>query len=379
MSTWRLITDLDAGAASGLASDEAMMLHYGRGEQEPCAATLRLYTYRPHCALIGRYQDLASEVDLDACTRLEVEVGRRPTGGGAIIMGPGQLGVAVATRAPNTIGPRDLLRQYAGGIITGLAHLGVNATFRGKNDLEVGGRKIAGLGLYVDDRGALLFHASVLADLDVELMLELLRIPGAKLADKGMARVHERVTTLTLQTATRWSGAQLREVIAEGFRETLGLELACSQLDAPERERAHELEAERYARPSWLRGRLPGAGAHGTSALKTPAGLVRIYAGVQRDTLSSVLLAGDFSLMPPGLLRLEAALRWCAAEPGRIAEVARRELEGDELGVEPDQVAAAVWSAAERAIERAGRAAPVRAEGSCYFPEPKLAEAEAIA
>jgi lipoate---protein ligase len=372
VSTWRLINDENAGAASGLAGDEALMQHYGRGEEPPCAATLRLYTYRPQCALVGRYQDLESELDLDACARLGIEVGRRPTGGGAIIMGPGQLGVAVATRAPTGIGPRDLLRQYAAGIVTGLARLGVHARFRGKNDLEVEGRKIAGLGLYVDDRGALLFHSSVLADLDVELMLEVLRIPGVKLADKGVARVQERITTVTRETDGAWSGADLRPAIAEGFRDTLGAELACSRFDEPEQDRTRELLTERYAAPAWLQGRSLGAGTRGTAALKTPAGFVRVYVGVQGDALSSVLLAGDFSVMPPGLLRLEAALRWCRAEPGRIAEVARQQLDGVELGVDPDQIAAAVWSAAERALERLGGAVPVRPEGSCYFPESKV-------
>jgi lipoate-protein ligase A len=367
--TWRLISDDGAGAAEGLAGDEALMLHYGRDEQAPCGATLRLYTYRPHCALVGRYQALDAEVDTAACERLGLEVGRRPTGGGAIIMGPGQLGVAVTTRAPTGIGPRDLLRQYATGIIAGLAGIGVRARFRGKNDLEVDGRKIAGLGLYVDDHGGLLFHASVLADLDIELMLAVLRIPGAKLADKGIARVRERITTVSAETGHRWPGAELRSTIAEGFRETLGVQLAGSAFDPRERERMRELIGQRYGAASWLRGRALDAGTRGTAGLKTPAGFLRVYVGVQGDVLSSVLLAGDFSVMPAGLLALEAALRWCRAEPERIAEIARRELGGEELGVDPDQIAAAVWSAAERALERAGGAVPVRSEGSCYFPE----------
>jgi lipoate-protein ligase A len=370
MSVWRLLSDLDVGAADGLAADEALMLHYGRS-CEPCeyAATLRLYTYRPHCALVGRYQELTSEVNLNACSALGVDVGRRPTGGGAIIMGPDQLGIAVTTCAPAGIGPRDLLRQYAEGIIMGLARVGVCARFRGKNDLEVRGRKVAGLGLYLDERGALLLHASVLADLDVELMLSLLRIPGAKLADKGVERVADRITTVTRETGSRWSGADLRNAISDGFRETLGVELASSRLDAFERVRAGELTVDRYGEPAWLAGRSIAPGRRGTAALKTPEGFVRVYAAVQGDVLSSVLLAGDFSAMPPGLLRFEAALRWCRADPERIADVARTELVGDELGVSADAIGAAVWSAAERALERAGGATPVRTEGSCYYPE----------
>ncbi|MHB8657609.1 MAG: lipoate--protein ligase family protein [Solirubrobacteraceae bacterium] len=371
---WRLITEDGAGAAAGLATDEALMLHYARGTEPPGEAALRLYTYAPHCALVGRYQHLSAEVDLEACARLGIEVGRRPTGGGAIIMGPAQLGVAIITRAPTGIGPRDLLRQYAGGIIAGLTTVGIRASFRGKNDLEVAGRKIAGLGLYVDDAGALLFHASVLADLDIELMLEVLRIPGAKLADKGALRVQERITTVSRETGRHYDGAALREAIAGGFAAALGVGFARSAVDGPERERAEQRLRERYHDPAWLEGRTEGAGTRGTSVLKTPAGLVRIYVGVQDGALSSVMVTGDFSSLPPGLLSLEAALRWCRADPQRIAEVACRELAGDELEVAPEQIAAAIWSAAERALERTVGSSPVRPAGSCYFPDGPGAE-----
>ena len=104
----------------------------------------------------------------------------------------------------------------------GLAGLGITAVFRGKNDLEAGGRKIAGLGLYLDPAGAMLFHASVLAGLDIGFMLRVLRIPAAKLADKAAAAVAERVTTVTGETGRRWDGAMLRHLIASGFSTAFG-------------------------------------------------------------------------------------------------------------------------------------------------------------
>ena len=107
MSCWRLLGDDGAGAAAGLATDEALMFEHGRGAEPSCEAALRLYTYRSHCALVGRFQSLEDEIDLDAAAALGIEVGRRPTGGGAIIMGEGQLGVAVATRAPPAPAPRE--------------------------------------------------------------------------------------------------------------------------------------------------------------------------------------------------------------------------------------------------------------------------------
>lgn len=373
MTSWRYITDDAVAAAAGLARDESLMHHYGRGEEAQSPAVLRLYTYRSHCALVGRYQSVQDELDLETCEQLRVAVGRRPTGGGAIIMGAGQLGVAVTTRAPSDVPPREVLRGYAAGVVAGLARLGIDAHFRSKNDLEVGGRKIAGLGLYLDDRGALLFHASVLADLDVRLMLQVLRIPGAKLSDKAVDRVAERVTTVSRELRREVQGAEIRDAVAAGFREALGVELVPSSPDDDERERAAILAHEKYTSPDWVYQQSSLRDARGSSVLKTPEGLVRIYAGVHGRALSSVLVTGDFNVLPAGVARLEAALRWSHAEPDRIARIAADCLTDADLGVPPAAVAEAVWVAAERALQRAGSAAPERTEGSCYFPEPDAA------
>ena len=149
---WRLFADDGVGAAEGLALDEALMARYARDEPDR-PPTLRLYSYRDHCALIGRYQNLEAELDLEACRRDAVEVSRRLTGGGAIVMGSGQLGVAYVDRAPIGQRPREILEQLSGALVAGLAELGISASFCGKNDLEVKSRKIAGLGLYVDNAG----------------------------------------------------------------------------------------------------------------------------------------------------------------------------------------------------------------------------------
>lgn len=372
MSRWRLLYDEGAGAAAGLAVDEALMLPYGRHGEADVDATLRLYTYRSHCALVGRYQSLEHEVDLDACREAGVAVGRRPTGGGAIVMGAGQLGVAVTTRAPADASPREVLRRYADGVIAGLAKLGVEASFRSKNDLEVGGRKIAGLGLYLDEHGALLFHTSVLASLDVPFMLSVLNIPGVKLSHRGLARVADRITTVSGETGRELSGADLRPAIAEGFAEALGITLEPSTVSDRERQAAAELETAKYGSEEWVAQRSPRTDAEGTVAFRTPDGVARVFVGVSGDAIKSVLVTGDYNAPPPLLGRLEAGLRWCPARAEAIAGRVESALDGGQLlGCDAGQIAEAVWDAAQRAVER-GASHPQRSQGSCYFPEAEV-------
>jgi lipoate-protein ligase A len=367
MSTWRYLTSDAVGAGEGLAYDEALMLHCGGAGAESHPTSLRLYTYRPHCALVGRYQNLEDEVDLDSCAANDIEIGRRPTGGGAIIMGPGQLGVALVERAPRDEAPRETLRRYAAGVVGGLEILGIKAGFRAKNDLEADGRKIAGLGLYRDPHGALLFHASVLVDLDVELMLGVLRIPGAKLSDKKVAQVGERVTTISRELRRELTAVEVRPAFAEGVAAAFGIVLQPGELDSAETERLAELASERYGNREWILQSSPRRDSTGSSMLKTPAGLVRIHVGVHGGVIKSALVSGDYNVPPSGVHRLEAALRWCKIEREDILHTAVSALQADDFGVEPMAVAEAVWQAAQRGMDRSADAHPHRT-GSCYFP-----------
>jgi lipoate-protein ligase A len=364
---WRLLADDGVSAADGLAADEAIMARYARGEP-PRPPTLRLYTYRTHCALIGRYQNLDAEVDLAACRETGTQVSRRPTGGGAIIMGADQLGVALAAAAPPGRRPREIIEDLAGGLMTGLQELGITAVFRGKNDLEAGGRKIAGLGLYLDPAGAMLFHASVLADLDIGFMLRVLRIPAAKLADKAGAAVTERVTTVTEQAGRPWDGVALRPVIAAGFDAAFGAGLQPASPDAAEQARAADLAASRYAARSWLADRSAALDGSGSASLKTPAGLARIYLTTHGDLVKSAIVVGDFNELPAAVTAMESALRWRRLDDRTVGDAVAGSGAGPALGVPAGQLAAAVMDAGRQASERLA-AAPARSAGSCYFPD----------
>lgn len=367
MGPWRLLADDAAvGAAEGLAFDEAMLAVHHR-DAPPTPPTLRLYTYRSDCALVGRYQDLAAEVDLVACRERDAQVSRRATGGGAIVMGAGQLGIALTTRAMPGERPRELLARFAHGVSAGLAELGVATTFRGKNDIEVDGRKIAGLGLYVDHDGGLLFHASVLADLDVPLMLTLLRVPAAKLADKAVMSVQERVTTVSRQTGQSWDGAALREVMALGFAKAFTAELEPGAATPAELAATAELAQRRYRNDEWLGLHAPTKDTTGTALFKTPSGLLRAYVAARGQIATSVLFAGDLLVLPPSVRRLESMLRWGRLEATAVDRAVRASGAADDLGCSPDLLTEAVLEAGRRTSEPASF--PARSQGSCYYPE----------
>ena len=108
--------------------------------------------------------------------------------------------------------------------------------------------------------------------------------------------------------------------------------------------------------------------ARGSAILKTPVGLMRVYVGVHGGVIKSALVSGDFNVLPSAVPRLEAALKWCRAEPDAIRD-ATRALDLGDLGVPAEEVVAAVVAAAAGAVNLESESHPRRREGSCYFPE----------
>ena len=201
MTTWRYIKNDNVTASAGLAADEVLANRAGASTTQH---TLRLYTYQP-CALVGRFQSIENELNLSYCAENKIPINRRPTGGGAIIMGANQLGVALAIpgKVDETYAHvRERMAQFSQGIIQGLTTLGIEVEFRRKNDLEVNGKKIAGLGLHKTANSGLLFHASLLVDLDVPFMLNVLKTPFEKISDKEISNVSERITTVRREIDT---------------------------------------------------------------------------------------------------------------------------------------------------------------------------------
>lgn len=303
MRTWRYIEDDQVSDTAGLAVDEFLMASPG--------PVLRLYTYRSHCALVGKFQNVEAEINTAFCRDNRIPINRRPTGGGAIIMGEDQLGIAVidsSRRSGVPEHPKEIFALYGSAIIAGLEQLRIRGGLEAKNDIRVNGRKIAGLGVCRNEQGNFLFHASLMVDLDVDLMLRVLKIPAEKLTDKLRARVSENLTTVRRETGGKIGVAEVRAAIQAGFAKTLEVSFQRAPLSAEELQEARKLEAEKYLQPSWIFQRVPTPDMNGTSVRKTAGGLVRIYVSVAGERIKDITITGDFISDSSTVLAMEKAL-----------------------------------------------------------------------
>ena len=307
---------IDAGLREGrynIALDQAMIEAHQQGL---VADTLRFIHFRPS-ALLGRHQELSTEIDVEFCRAHGIGVGRRITGGGAIYLDEGQLGWALAlSRA--TLGNSDLgdiAATICEAAAAGLVRLGVEARFRPRNDIEIDGRKVSGTGGF-HDGDTLFYQGTVLVDLDPARMLGALRVPQAKTARHGLDSAARRVVCLRelLGDATP-SITQVQDALLDGFRERLGFDFRAEPVSAAEQRLADALHADSIGQDEFVTeiDAPPGKRAVASGVHVARGGTITAYLrreGPASQRIGQLLLTGDFFVAPPRLvLDLEASLR----------------------------------------------------------------------
>ncbi|MBO1223924.1 MAG: hypothetical protein JYX80_05810 [Candidatus Scalindua sediminis] len=291
---------------------------------------LRLYTYRDHCVVLGRFQDAESEVNLPECKRLGVEVNRRITGGGTIIMGRNQLGVAIiippgganGSRKNNVhFSTRKIFEDYARGIIEALSLLGIQSEFRQKNDILVKGKKIAGLAACVQENGNALFHASILLDIDTRLMASVLKIPFEKISDKEITEVDDRLTTVNRESKEKVTIDKLKRFLKTGFENAFQMKLHNILLTDSEISGIKTLERKRYLTDEWIYQKSLISSETTAVRKKTKAGMINVHMAVMNNVIKDIIITGDFFSTTEFVSALERRLRWKAIDREVIAKV----------------------------------------------------------
>lgn len=368
---WRLLDTGVRTAAENMALDDVILTARSKGLVPD---SVRFLQFSPRCALVGYHQDVEQEIRVDWCRENGVDISRRITGGGALFWDESQIGWEVIASQAHPSIPSSIVGLYprlCSAVVSALRKLGIEASFRPRNDIEVRGRKISGTG-GTDLGGAFLFQGTLLVDFDVDSMLRALRIPTEKLKDKEIESVKDRVTCIRWELGRTPSSCEIKKLLAAAFEETLGIRLTPGDL-APEEEM---LLAERlpfFLSDDWVRKlrRKPRSRMELRSIRKARGGLIRVSLVLDRQAsrIKSAFITGDFFAHPRrAIYDLEAELKDARADPAAIAGLvegffARHRAEIP--GVSPRDIADAVTEALEKA-RLPGMGIPAREVNSVF-------------
>lgn len=133
---WQIIDSKAVSPAMHIALDDVLAREVAAGRRAP---TLRFWEWERPAIIIGSFQSLKNEVDLEATRELGVEVVRRATGGGAMFVEPGTA-ITYSLYAPgDLVDGMSFADSYAfldNWVLKALNELGVDAFYKPLNDIS---------------------------------------------------------------------------------------------------------------------------------------------------------------------------------------------------------------------------------------------------
>src|SRR6266516_132763 len=251
MEEWRLI-DLEYrdDPFMNMSVEEAIPRAVGEGR---APNTVRFW-HNSNTIVLGCFQSAEPEVNLEACKQTGTQVVRRFTGGGAVYHDAGNLNYAISLKKGHPLVPDSdlqlVFRRLSEGAVEGLRSLGVDAEFQPINDIQVAGKTISGAAGSVR-WGAVFHHGCILVASDLAILGRVLNVLQVKLADRHVASVQKRVTTIRDELGKEVTTRDVRDGIVQGIENSYHVRLEEGTLTKSELSTAKELYDTKYSKSAW--------------------------------------------------------------------------------------------------------------------------------
>ncbi len=144
--------------------------------------------------IVGKHQNPVAEVNLPFVYKHSIPVIRRISGGGTVVHGKGNLNFTHISTKFN----KNKLIDFQGftlPVIEFLKGYGIDASFKGKNNLYVTGKKFSGNSAHIF-KNKIIHHGTLLFDADIELLQNIIKPSSAYIADKSIPSVRTKVGNL---------------------------------------------------------------------------------------------------------------------------------------------------------------------------------------
>lgn len=168
-----------------LAAEEFLARH----SAEDCLLLWRV----PPTVIVGRNQDMESEADISFCRDNGISIYRRKSGGGCVYADSGNLMVSAVVGGTDRM---FVFSRFISQLALCLRKAGFDAWPSGRNDITVDGRKVSGSAFYSTGFRNII-HATLLCNVDLDMMQHALTPPPGKLSSKGISSVRQRVANLS--------------------------------------------------------------------------------------------------------------------------------------------------------------------------------------
>jgi len=253
-----------------IAVEEAMTHAFSAGVQ--LHPTVRFWV-NPKAAVVGRFQEVAAEVNVAHCELSNVSVVRRFTGGGTVFHDESTLNFTILNgRGRREISPLGFQEVNMRLVREALSSFGVHCVISPPNSILIDERKVCGAAAAVG-KCFTLWHCSILVDTNTKLLAQVLAPSKSRSPSRFVRSNWQPVTTLSSALTQPIGVRKVEDCIRTSVEKSLGVRLRKDQLSKEEVESAQSLYDTKYSSNVWnMNGNLGSdierkAGDHTTIAV----------------------------------------------------------------------------------------------------------------
>lgn len=250
-----------------MAIDEAILTAISKNQAPP---TLRFYGWKPATLSIGYFQRARKEVYIDQLEKFGWGFVRRMTGGRAVLhdreLTYSILAPEIHPSVQGTVS--ESYRRLSQGLLRGYQNLGLKAElappvkapkehssaacFDSPSDYElvIQGRKAAG-SAQVRQKGVVLQHGSILLDLELDRLFEVLQFPSEEIRESRKRELEQKAVSIHQCSSQKFTIQEVEHAFTAGFIEGLEMDIELGQISSYEKELANQLVIDKYANNDW--------------------------------------------------------------------------------------------------------------------------------
>lgn len=238
--------------------------------------------------IIGKNQNTVEEINTDYVEENGILVVRRLSGGGAVYHDLNNLNFSFLTKDDGN--SFSNYKKFTQPVVDALAKLGVNAELSGRNDILAEGKKVSGNAQY-STRGRMFSHGTLMFNLDIDAVVNSLRVKQDKIESKGIKSVRSRVTNILDLLPEKITVEQFRmEILKSIFGGEENIQYY--ELTDEDWENIHEISKNRYQLWEWNYGKSPRFNIQKTQ--RFPSGGLDIRLDVNKGIIEEAKIFGDF-------------------------------------------------------------------------------------
>lgn len=235
--------------------------------------------------MVGKYQNIYEEVDVNYAKQHNINIVRRPSGGGTIYT---DLGSWQFTFIQYQMKREIFFDDFTQPVIVALNRLGVPAEFNGRNDIMIENKKISGNAQY-KEKGITVHHGSLLFDTDIEEMVRSTTVDEYKIISKSIKSIRDRVTNIAEYLSNDFTAMDFKQYMV---KELMGNEATIYHLTRTDIARINELadqlfrswEAKYKRNPTFTR----------TTTHYLAGGKLSVSLNIKSGRIAELQLTGDF-------------------------------------------------------------------------------------